>query len=326
MSATTVTAPAGTAPAGTAPAGTGAANGVSRRGLLAGGLAGAGALAITACAADPSDVSVSGGVWVARVGRAPIEPADAAWDRAAPTIVDMDVQVMVLPHRPAPLVAQIAVRALHDGETISFRLDWDDPDTHDLTVRVDDFRDACAVLLAGGEGDQGLRTMGSVDQPATLLHWKADWQRDMDLGVQGAADVYPNRSIDVYPPLISDAPRDLTPADYEAAGATEWLPGLHVGNPLSASTRTACVEKLTARGFGTATTATKQNVAGRGERTSSGWRVVLAKPLRGIEADEFTLTPGHAHTCAFALWSGADQDAGGRKTPSKAALRLLLEF
>jgi hypothetical protein len=236
----------------------------------------------------------------------------------------MDAQAIALPYRETPLVPQISVRAVHDGETIAFRLTWTDTGTEDLTVKVDDFRDACAVLLAPGDGDQAERMMGSAAAPATLLQWKADWQRDLDEGVQGMAAVYPNRSIDVYTPLISDDPRDLTPADYEAAGVTQWLPGLHVGNPLSGSTRTTCVEKLVAWGFGTATTTATQNAMGRGMRGDSGWAVVVAKPMAATDPDELDLHPGRAYTCAFALWAGNEADSGGRKTPSKLAHRLLV--
>ena len=38
---------------------------------------------------------------------------------------------------------------------------------------------------------------------ATLLHWKADWQRDIDQGRSDLDDAYPNRSVDVYPPLVT---------------------------------------------------------------------------------------------------------------------------
>jgi hypothetical protein len=302
--------------------------GLSRRRLLAGGLAGAGAVALAGCITDPDPPDAVPGdeVWVARVGRVPFDdPSSDAWKRTTPTAVVMDAQTIALPHRPTPVVPEIAVRAVHDGASIAFRLDWDDPDHDDLTVQVDGFRDACAVLLGPGAGDQAIRVMGSAETPVVLLHWKADWQRDMEQGVQGEAEVYPNRSVDVYPPLLLEVPRDVTADDYRAADATEWLPGLHVGNVLSADTRATCVEKLLAAGFGTSTTAATQDARGRGERGEHGWHVVLSKPLAGTEGNEPALEPGRSYTCAFALWSGSARDAGGRKTPSLNAFRLSLE-
>lgn len=302
--------------------------GLSRRRLLAGGLAGAGAVALAGCITDPDppDAIPADEVWVAHVGRVPADdPGSGEWKRTVPTAVVMEAQTIALPHRAAPVVPEISVRAVHDGASIAFRLDWEDPEVDDLTVPVDGFRDACAVLLGPGAGDQAIRVMGTAETPVVLLHWKADWQRDMDHGVQGEAEVYPNRSVDVYPPLLLEVPRDVTADDYRAADATQWLPGLHVGNVLSADTRTTCVEKLLASGFGTSTTAVTQDAGGRGDRSEHGWHVVLSKPLRGTEANEPALEPGRSYTCAFALWSGRSRDAGGRKTPSMSALRLTLE-
>lgn len=298
---------------------------LTRRRLLAGGLAGAGTIVLASCAGDDREAAADE-VWVARVGAVPTDdPGASAWSDAVPTVVAMDSQVIALPHRPRPVVPTITVRALHDGSMIGFRLDWDDAIADDLTVAVDSFRDACAVLLGPGEGDQTIRVMGSADQPVVLLHWKADWQRDMLRGVQGEAEVYPNRSVDVYPPLLLDIPRDVTADDYRAADATQWLPGLHVGNPLSSDVRTTCVEKLVAAGFGTSTTTATQDAVGRGAHVEDGWRVVLAKSLQGSDDGEPALVPGATATCAFAVWSGRRGDAGGRKTPSAAAYRLTLE-
>jgi len=300
---------------------------LSRRRLLAGGLAGAGTLALSACMNDPDppDSLPGGEIFVARVKQVPVDnPRSSEWTRSPGMSVTLGPQNIALPNRANPVVPEIAVRAVHDGRLIGFLLAWGDVDESDTTVRVQDFRDACAVLIGNGDGDQAIRAMGTKDSPVVLLHWKADWQRDMDDGVQGEAQVYPNRSIDVYPPLQLDVPRDVTADDYRKANATQWLPGLHVGNPLAADTRTTCVEKLVAAGFGTATHAENQDALGRGERAGRGWRVVLAAPLAGA-VGEPVLQPGRAYTCAFALWSGGTRDAGGRKSPSEQTHRLHLE-
>jgi hypothetical protein len=298
---------------------------VSRRALLGGGLAGAATVALAACGADPPDAVAAGDLLAVRVDRVPDAPEDGAWAWSPDKVVIMGPQQIALPNRATPAVPEITVRALHDGERIGFRLAWADAGTEDLTVRVDDFRDACAVLLAPGEGDEALRTMGSQTQPAVLLHWKADWERDLRDGVQGMAEVFPNRSVDTYPPLgRTTDPAKVTAADYEEAGATEWLPGLHVANPISSPRRATAVEKLVAFGFGTATTAGVQDANGRGERDGAGWRVVITKPLAATADGEQQLAAGGSATCAFAIWSGADDDAGGRKTPSATVYRLVL--
>jgi DMSO reductase family type II enzyme heme b subunit len=299
---------------------------LSRRALLRGGVVGAATLAVAAaCGADPPDAVPAGDVLAVRVDRVPVDdPGDEEWERAAEKIVPLGPQDIALPNRSTPSVAEIKVRALHDGRAVAFRIEWADAQIDDLTVAVDEFRDACAVLLAPGSGDPALRTMGSTDQPAVLLHWKADWERDMAQGVQGIAAVYPNRSVDVYPPLIDVAPEDVTPQHYVAGGASQWLPGLGVSNPLSAVQRSSPVEKLVAHGYGTTTTAPHQDASGHGERFRDGWRVVIAKPLASSDEGELGLSAGGEATCAFAIWSGGDGDAGSRKSPSASVYKLVL--
>jgi hypothetical protein len=157
-----------------------------------------------------------------------------------------------------------------------------------------------------------------------LLHWKADWQRDVERGRQGLEAAYPNRSIDVYPPLWNVAPGDVTIESYKKAGATEWLPGYDVGNPTSADGRTTPVEKILAYGFSTATSMGTQDALGHGVRTPTGWRVTLLKPIGAADAGEIALQPGATCTCAFAVWSGAVHDGGSRKSPSLTVHALTL--
>lgn len=287
---------------------------ISRRSILKGAAATAGVTALAACAPDSFDGS---GIQAQRVGRVPdADPNHHTWGVAPATTIALGPQDLVLPQKLAPTITEVRVRAVHDGSRIGFLLEWEDADVNDLTVRVDDFRDACAVLLAPGEADAALRTMGATSTPATLLHWKADWQRDVDFGRQGVEAVYPNRSIDVYTPLWNVAPLDVEISSYVDAGATEWLPGLHVENPMSAAEHTTPVEKAIAYGFSTTFTAPTQDTRGRGVRTDKGWRVAISKPLGSADVGELALHPGSTSTCAFAVWSGAFHDAGSRKAPS----------
>lgn len=296
---------------------------LSRRSVIKGAAVGTGAVALAACAPDHL---IAGDLNAARVRSVPeLDPDDRRWELARELQVDLGPQNVVLPMTATPSVAQIRVRAVHDGERLAVRLEWDDPQMDDLTIRMDEFRDACAVLLAPGVANVVLRTMGSATVPATLLHWKADWQRDVDQGRQGLEAAYPNRSVDVYPPLWNVAPADVDIAAYEKAGATQWLPGIHVANPISGGGRTTPVEKAIAYGFGTTKTGTVQDALGRGTRSASGWRVVISKPLGAADVGEIQLRPGDRVTCAFAVWSGAVHDAGSRKSPSINVYALALE-
>jgi hypothetical protein len=288
---------------------------ISRRNVIKGAAAGAGTIALAGCAADSYD---GPGVSVGRVHKVPTDdPDDHAWQAASEQTIELGPQDIAFPQQLTPAVTALRVRAIHDGERIGFRLEWDDPDVNDLTVRVDDYRDACAVLLLPHSADPALRFMGSAATPATLLHWKADWQRDVDHGRQGLEAVFPNRSIDTYPIVHDVTPDDVDIAAYQDAAATEWLPGVHVGNPISLAERTSPIEKAIAYGFSTTTTAITQDATGRGIRTATGWRVILTKPLAAVDEGETMILPGTPATCAFAVWSGGVHDAGSRKCPAK---------
>ncbi len=295
----------------------------TRRRLVQGAAVGAGTLAVAGCRPDRF---FAGDVNVARVPDVPLDdPSHRRWLRGPELAVELGPQDMAVPTRMEPAVRALRVRALHDGDHVGFRLEWDDADVDDLSVRVDDFRDACAVLLAAGPAAPEIRTMGNATTPATLLHWKSDWQRDVDQGRQGLEARYPNRSIDVYPPLWDVAPEDVDVATYEERGATVWLPGVHVENPISMAGRATPVEKAVAYGFATTTTGAHQDAVGRGVRTERGWQVVIAKPMGASDDGELDLRPGSSAAAAFAVWSGAFHDAGSRKAPSIDVFNVVVE-
>lgn len=298
--------------------------GATRRAVLKGAAVGTGAVALAACSDDPE--YEGRGVRSHRTRRVPLDPGSDTWRFTPYTAVELGAQVMTLPQRTDPSVTSVRVRSLHDGERIGFHLEWEDKRTNDLTVRVDDFRDACAVLLAQGDADETLRLMGTKDTPATLLHWKADWERMVAKGDEGLDLAFPNRSIDTYPIVHDVPPEEVGIESYVAAGATEWLPAIHVDNPVAGrAQRSSSVEKAIAYGFSTTTTAATQDAVGRGERSEDGWRVVIVFPLRARDEGQITLAPGTVATCAFAVWSGNARDVGSRKCPATKVAALELE-
>lgn len=286
-----------------------------RRRLLTSAAAGAaGAVALAGCADDDWDGI---GIFAPRVMRVRADdPLHSSWRVGSPFTVALGPQDMALPQKLTPTITSVEVRAVHDGQRIGFLLTWDDPDASDLTIGVDSFRDACAVLIGPGTDNTALRAMGSVTTPVTLLHWKADWQRDADLGRQELEAAFPNRSVDVYPPLWNVAPADVDVQAYLDHDASEWLPAIHVDNPVSPVAVKSPVEKAVAYGFGTTTSCATQNATGRGVRTATGWQVAMSRPLDAIDDGEIALAPGAMVTTAFAVWSGSAGDAGSRKQPS----------
>jgi len=300
----------------------------SRRRLLTeGAVAGGVALATASCAInDPDPLSPTGGAIEApRVDQVPSsDPFSRTWDYGYPMEITLDGQVMANPQRALPSEPSLTVRAIHDGTTIGFRIEWADADKSDSAAQPQLFRDAVAVLLAPGAGDELLRTMGSATTAATILHWKADWQQQADGNMQGVRETFPNSSVDYYPPLVKVEPSTVTARSYEEAKATQWLPGLHSHNPMSAATRKTPVEKLTARSYGTLTSCATQNATGNGAYRDTGWVAALAKPLASTDPDEITLQAGSTYTVAFAMWSGSSGDVGSKKSPSKTTHALKL--
>ncbi len=305
-------------------------HGTNRRKFLVGAAVGAAAVAagagVVLIAQGEGGAPVGTSVLAKRARKVPSDdPASSVWDDAPTTRVQLDGQTTALPMRMTPSHPWVDVQALHDAKTVAFRLAWPDAQRNDLTIESDAFRDACAVLLAPDPMNEALRIMGTAAIPVTLMHWKADWQRDVDHGYQDPSVAYPNASVDYYPPLTAANGGHVTLADYQKANATEWLPGLHVGNPMSQAKRTTPVEKLSAHGFGTATTLPTQDAVGRGVWKDGGWTVVLAKSRRGTDEVEFPLRTGHDYGMAVAVWSGSERDRGSRKSPSKAYLQLVVE-
>jgi hypothetical protein len=283
---------------------------LSRREALV-GLAALGTLALPApVRAQPSQ---SPDVVSLRVPK-PIAPDPEAvvWRTVRPVAVALVGQAMVLPTKMRPSVPQLAVQSAHDGEHIAFLLEWEDPRPDRRTVKTREFKDGCGVLLLPAGAGATEWMMGTPKTPATVLHWRADWQLDLESGFQDLDAAFPNAAFDFYPPLVGvDRPKlpDAYPAD-----ARKWLPGWYAGNPLSQPRKTTPVEKLVAQGAGTLEQLPTQNATGRGVWKDGRWRVVLRKPLRAADAKEVSLVPGGTYAVAFAVWQGAHEDRGARKS------------
>lgn len=302
---------------------------LSRRRLLTEGVvAGGVALATASCAVgnpDPSSPK-DGAIEAPKVDRVPADdPNSRTWLNGYPMRIALDGQTMANPQRPLPSQPTITVRAIHDGTNVGFKIEWADSHTSTTTAEANAFRDAVAVMLLPRSSDEALRTMGSATSPATILQWKADWQRQVDGDMQNVPEAFPNASVDYYPPLVKVEPKAVTAKSYQEANATQWLPGMHVGNLNASSSRTSPVEKLTARSFGTLKTCATQNCTGKGVHEDGKWVATLVKPFAATDPDELALAVSTTYTCAFAMWTGNENDSGSKKSPSKTIHVLSLE-
>lgn len=250
------------------------------------------------------------------------DPESGLWRRADAQKIALEGQAVITPLKPEASVKEIVVRSLHDGETIAFLVEWQDSDRDEHTIKIDEFRDACGVFLGPAGAGPALWMMGMADNPVTILHWKADWQLDMDAGFQDLEVAFPNVTADFYPPLVG-IPSPKIPDDYPEH-ARNRLPGWSVGNPISQPVKNSPVEKLRAIGPGTLEHLATQNAVGRGVWQNGRWKVALGKPMEAKDAEEQDLSAGQSYALAFTVWSGAAADRGSRKSLTKLG-QLLVE-
>ena len=227
------------------------------------------------------------------------DPGADAWNGAPEAVIPVQAQQLVPPRLPYAGLVELRARALHDGETVAFRLEWEDEDVDDLDA-VYRFHDAVAVMLPMSPGAPPAITMGTKGAPTHILQWRATWERDL-AGKTGVDQIYPRVVHDVMPD-------DVLPPE---TAALYWV-GRSVGNPLSQTERTTPIEQIVAEGFGTTTHLPRTDAGGHGVNDGSGWTVALGFPAKreGIGAP---LEPGSTWSVAFAVWLGHQQNRGGRK-------------
>lgn len=244
-------------------------------------------------------------------GSLPIEdPAAEMWQRAPEHPAALMVQDVTEPRLAKPGVGLIKVRAVHDGTTVVFRLQWDDA-TKDVIPESGSSSDAVAVQFAILPGaDVPNAAMGEAGKPVEICYWKSVWQDDAERarsGVDRVAALYPRMAVDSYPFKQS-----------ESAGAEmerRYAPAMAAGNPITARPQAGAVQEMVAEGFGTSSVLPVQNASGRGAWGSSSWAVTIARPLRQGDGRS-NLEVGRKTYMAFAVWDGAERQTGGRKMRS----------
>jgi hypothetical protein len=263
----------------------------------AGALAGAGVIGLVSDGEPEADPVVVAAFSAKAV---PAEdPSAAAWDDASEAVIPLAAQQIAPPRLPSVGVAELRVRALHDGTTLALRLQWDDAVVSDLDS-VYRFHDAVAVMLPTQRDNQPAITMGSQGTAAHILQWRATWERDL-AGKTGVDQIFPRVVHDVMPD-------DVLPPE---TAALYWV-GRTAGNPLSQKERTTPIEQIVAEGFGTTTHLPRDDAKGKGVNDGTAWTVALGFPMlrEGIGAP---LEPGSTWSMAFAVWLGEQANRGGRK-------------
>lgn len=217
-------------------------------------------------------------------------------------------QQMAMPTIPAPSVSTLRVQALRDAERIAFRLSWPD-ETADGNVDSGRFSDAVALEFPLDAAAAPM--MGHKGAKVQILHWKALWQKDQDVGFQDVQDLHPNYWYDLYWFAEGKFPFPIA-SSFKNPKALQWFVAQSAGNPMAVFSRTQPVEELIAEGYGTLTHQPESASTGKGAWVKGNWAVVISRPLSTSDASDYQLKPGTAQV-AFAVWQGSDGNVGGRK-------------
>ena len=275
-------------------------------GAAAGGVvvAGAGVVALANAVGGKKTPQPGAPIVAASVdGDLPVtDPKSDLWKQAQPSLVPLVPQQIAQPFLEEAGVAEMDVRALHNGTDLALLLAWNDDKVDDLDG-IHRYHDAVAVQLpTRNAAAPPALTMGAPGSPVHVLQWRATWQRDIDSGGKTGVD-------QIYPEVVHDVmPDDVLPP---RTAAYYWV-GRKAGNPLSQKLRTTPVEEIVAEGFGSVTHLPKQTARGHGLNSGGRWQVVVAVPTARTGVGE-PLAPGSSWPVAFAVWLGSENNRGARK-------------
>lgn len=261
-----------------------------------------GALALTAgCREAPHAAPTN--VVARHAETLPSAPDDPAWTDAPQFDAKLIPQDMVEPRLLANSTDIVHVCAISDGKELAVRLQWDDATKDDLPGPAH-FFDACAIQIpADVQPTVPAPQMGEAGRLVLISYWNAAWQAMVDGREDSLAAIYPNAAIDHYPFEAESLKED--PAEQHAMEA-RYAPARALGN-LMAGPRTSPVEDLQAEGPSTLSSAPVKVSRGHGERTPTGWSVVIVRPLpEGFDRQ-------HGTQIAFAVWRGEAREVGARK-------------
>ncbi len=259
----------------------------------------------------------------------PLDPNSPLWQDLPPATVMVNGQNITIPILFNPTVTSINVKSMHNGTWIGFWLEWADPTESSQALSTNQFRDSIGVVMPASDARTFI-AMGGPNTPVHIMHWKADWQKDLDLGYyQDRQDAYPNMAYDLYlgineekAEVLNYDPATQDPSEMGAGDPRVHIsqvnpayePGLAAGNSLSKLVKYSPIEELVAEGFGTLTTQERQNALGNGVYENGMWKVVMMRPMLTGDPTDKQLEPGQTVNVAFAVWDGGNREVNGRKS------------
>lgn len=248
---------------------------------------------------------------VRRVASVPSQPDpfDLVWHDTNSIIVPVEAQMITNPMLDYPTITEVRVRAVTDGNRIAWLLSWesDKPATATDTGR---FSDGVAVQFPLAEHASYM--MGGPGSPVQMLHWRAQWQKDVDEGFQDVYALYPNFWSCGYWFADNDNVPQRVPASFSDPRSHQWFIARQAGNPMADFDRVDPVDELIAEGFGSLTHVSDGTSTGRGVWRDGRWHVALVRPILDDELSK-QFRPGASSEFGVAVWDGEAGNVGGRK-------------
>ncbi len=247
-----------------------------------------------------------------------LDPLSKVWEKARSVTVDLHGQVITTPLHTNPSVKSITVKSVNNGTEIAFLLAWEDS-TKNQFVSVGKFSDAVAVQIPYTPSNTVPIMMGAPGKRVLILHWTAFRQENIDHGYFDTAKAEPNYWYDWYP--HAKAPYKY-PADWHSPYALNYIGGEKV---LRKNTVKTPVREVVAEGFGSSTWKDIQGADGKGVHKDGRWYVVIKRRF----VEENTSNPewgaGKETFVTFAVWDGANNERGARKSLEYAWTPLQIE-
>ncbi len=251
-------------------------------------------------------------------GEIPLDPLSKVWNKAAPVTVDLHGQIITTPMHMNPSVRSLTVRTLSTDTEIGFLLVWKDP-TENRFHSLGEFSDAVAVQIPYIPSDRVPITMGGPGQRVLILHWTAFRQENIDQGYYDTEKAKPNYTYDWYP--HANAPYKY-PEDWHSPYALNYIGGEKVFRKNTVKTP---VREVVAEGFGSSTWKDIQGAEGKGIYRDGRWHVAIKRKF----VEENTSNPewgaGKNTFINFAVWDGANNERGARKSLEFAWTPLKIE-
>ena len=226
------------------------------------------------------------------------DPASDLWSQATPLDVPLSGQVAIAPKNEQPSITSMRVRSLNNGQWVAFLLEWNDP-SMDVGGGLLSFKDSAAIQFPSEEGEP-FYCMGLSEGLVNILHWRADFQRDIEVGVPNAADIFPNMWVSINP----------------GGDSARFLTAQSAGNPMSLADRTTPVEDLVAGGFGTLASQPHGDAVGWATWADGQWKAVIARPMTTTDAEDAQFAGGMQTSLALAAWDGGQGEVDGSKSVS----------